>query len=306
MMRRSLIYLASFLLFAMLGSGSLLFAAEKGSQAAGPKSAVATEQNTEGPGYAGAEACATCHEAVVKGLARNPHSKLALEHEGQGITCESCHGPGKAHIDGGGDVTKIFRFTQATPKQVDEKCLGCHEGKHANFDRSAHGEAKVSCADCHSVHKSEAPLHLLKVSQPTLCYTCHSDVKPDFSKPFHHKVDEGVMNCSDCHNPHGTFQKKALKTASQNDQVCVKCHSEAAGPFVFEHPPVKAEGCDTCHTPHGSPNARLLTRSNINSLCFQCHAAPSGPAHNQAVQYQACTVCHTQVHGSNASFVFFK
>lgn len=54
-------------------------------------------------------------------LIRN--SKLALMHGGKGITCESCHGPAQAHVESGGDVAKIFRFTTATSKQVDEKCL---------------------------------------------------------------------------------------------------------------------------------------------------------------------------------------
>ena len=33
---------------------------------------------------------------------------------------------------------------------------------------------------------------------------------------------------------------------------------------------------------------------------------PIGPAHNQALQYQSCTICHTDVHGSNVSPVLFK
>jgi len=33
--------------------------------------------------------------------------------------------------------------------------------------------------------------------------------------------------------------------------------------------------------------------------------APIGPAHNQATQYQSCTICHTDVHGSNVSAVLF-
>ena len=67
---------------------------------------------------------------------------------------------------------------------------------------------------CHSIHAFKDQAHLLKASQPTLCYGCHTDVKPDFSKPFHHKVEEGLMSCSDCHNPHGTFQKKGLKSSA--------------------------------------------------------------------------------------------
>lgn len=272
--------------------------------------------HTEAPNasnYVGSDTCVTCHADVVKNFSSNPHSRLALAHGGKGVTCESCHGPGKAHVESGGDVTKIFQFTKATSKEVDDKCLGCHAAAHPNFERSAHGKAGVSCLSCHSVHAFGSEAHLLKASQPKLCYTCHTDVKPAFAQPFHHKVDEGLMKCSDCHDPHGTFQGTQLKSAANQDAVCTKCHTETAGPFVYEHPVVKTEGCTSCHSPHGSPNPRLLNVSNVNTLCLQCHSAsinfkPDGiPSfHNQATQYQACTVCHTQVHGSNASDVFFK
>ena len=29
--------------------------------------------------------------------------------------------------------------------------------------------------------------------------------------PFHHKVNEGLVKCSDCHDVHGTFEKSNLK-----------------------------------------------------------------------------------------------
>ncbi len=294
-------------------SGPLAHAKDAPKQAAAKQAAPAAPEAANPADFAGSEACETCHADIAKGFDSNPHTRIAHMHGGNAATCEGCHGPGKAHVDSGGDATKIFRFTKATPDQIDEKCLTCHKGNHANFPRSAHGEANVSCTNCHSVHAFKEEAHLLKASQPALCYGCHTDVKPDFAKPFHHKVDEGLMNCSDCHNPHGTFQKKGLKSSTFQDAVCVKCHTETAGPFVFEHPPVKVEGCTSCHSPHGSQNARLLAKSNVNTLCLQCHtvndnfSAPEIPSfHNQAVQYQACTICHTQVHGSNASAVFFK
>ncbi len=54
------------------------------------------------------------------------------------------------------------------------------------------------------------------------------------------------------------------------------------GPFVFEHAPVKAEGCMACHTPHGSQNPRLLNMPNVNVLCNQCHSAvAAGTVHGQ-------------------------
>jgi len=261
----------------------------------------------------GSETCASCHEDISKKFAGNPHSRLAMLHGGKGVTCESCHGPGREHVEGGGDIEKILRFSKMTPKATDEKCLECHAAAHPNFERSAHGDAGVSCTSCHSVHAPEGEASLLKVSQPKLCYTCHTDVKPAFSQPFHHKVDEGLINCSDCHDPHGTFKDKGLHSSVAGDAICVKCHTEAAGPFVYEHPPIRTDGCTFCHSPHGSPNPRLLTRNNVNSLCLQCHSAsmnftaPGIPSfHNQARQYQACTVCHVQIHGSNADSVYFK
>ena len=117
----------------------------------------------------------------------------------------------------------------------------------------------------------------------------------------------------DCHNPHGTSQAKQLRTTSTQDIVCFKCHTDKEGPFVYEHQPVKIEGCTSCHIPHGSSNPKLLKRSQINILCLECHSltvdagAPTLPTfHNQAQKYQACTLCHTQIHGSNFDPTFFK
>ena len=217
-------------------------------------------------------------------------------------------------MDAGGDVTKILNPAKATAKEVDTQCLSCHQGKHANFERTAHGENNVSCVTCHSVHHTDDKEQLLKAAEPKLCFQCHTDTKSQFNMPFHHKVEEGLLKCSDCHDPHGTFDKKNLRTSAQMDAVCTKCHTETAGPFVYEHDVVRTEGCTACHFAHGGPNPRLLNRANVNTICLQCHSPstnfttgePIGPAHNQAVQYQSCTICHTSIHGSNVSAVFFN
>ena len=122
------------------------------------------------------------------------------------------------------------------------------------------------------------------------------------------------MQCNDCHNPHGTGTVRQLRTMPSGDAICYKCHVDKQGPFVYEHVPMKTEGCTSCHSPHGSTNPRLLNVMPVNMLCLQCHTfstqltagGPSGPAHNQSAKYQACTMCHTQIHGSNFSTVFFK
>lgn len=290
-------------------------ASQPGQQASAPQTPPSATAGA--PGYVGSDTCITCHAEIGKNFASNPHSKLSLMHSGKGITCESCHGPGQAHVEGGGDITKIFLPSKATAKETNATCLGCHAGVHPNFERSPHAKAGLSCISCHSVHAAQTEESLLKLPQPTLCYTCHTDVKPAFSQAFHHQVDEGLMKCSDCHDVHGTFQNTQLKSTADQNLICTKCHTETAGPFAYEHPVVKTEGCLSCHSPHGSPNPRMLNVSNVNTLCLQCHSetnlsafphavSPTGPAHNQAAQYVSCTTCHTQIHGSNASAIYFK
>jgi predicted CXXCH cytochrome family protein len=251
--------------------------------------------------------------------------------------CESCHGPGKAHIEEG-DPKKIISFKNKSPKETSETCLGCHAGReeHNNFRRGEHWRNDIGCMDCHTAHSPEtgrqlaasnvfvspanaqkpgiSSVKLLKNSQPQLCLSCHSEVKHQFNLPFHHKVLEGAMKCSDCHNPHGGFELKQTRLATGADATCIKCHVDKQGPFVYEHAPVKTEGCVACHTPHGSSNPRLLITSRVAQLCLTCHSVahgvgaeePAGPQHNQNAQYANCTNCHIKIHGSRTSPVFFR
>jgi DmsE family decaheme c-type cytochrome len=290
--------------------GSIACASAMGAPA--PKAKPADTQAKAAPSgdFVGAETCAGCHEEVTKKFADNPHTKMAEMHGSKGVTCENCHGAGKAHVEGGGDTSKIFNPAKASTKEVDAKCLSCHAGAHPNFDRSPHAKANVGCISCHSVHNSKDKAQLLKTSQPALCFQCHSDVKPSFGMPFHHKVEEGLVKCSDCHDVHGSFSRANLKSTADQNAVCTKCHTEVRGPFVFEHAPVRAEGCTSCHTPHGSQNARLLNMPSINTLCNQCHSpVAAATVHGMdagSASSTPCISCHTMIHGSNVSQAFIR
>jgi len=269
--------------------------------------------------FVSADTCKSCHEhaAASDSYDHGPHWKT--ERDARGVSwqgCEACHGPGKAHVDSQGDKSKIIRFSELTAEKASRICLDCHENGADNtaFAHSRHLSAGVGCTSCHSEHKTQTPLKQSKADEPKLCYSCHLETRPEFSKPFHDPVNEGLVQCSDCHNPHGGSLPKLLRTSGAQDQVCFKCHAEKSGPFVFEHAPVKTEGCMVCHTQvHGSSNPRLLSRSNINLLCLECHTVTPGSLagqppgfHNQAQKYQACTMCHTQIHGSNVDRNFLR
>ena len=260
--------------------------------------------------YVGADVCKTCHEDLYKNsFEGTPHFQTTLK-DGHG--CESCHGPGSEHVAGGGDKTKIVTFTDLSRQQSSARCLSCHgdSRKQRHFSSSSHASNDVGCLDCHSPHKSKEPQHLLVRAEPELCYGCHVTAKADFSKPYHHRVNEGLVGCDDCHNVHGTTTIRQLKAKPNGDAVCFQCHVDKQGPFVYEHVPVKTEGCTACHTPHGSTNPRFLRVSQVNLMCLQCHTfpvqSPQGPSHNQSAKYQACTMCHTAIHGSNVDPAFFR
>ena len=258
--------------------------------------------------YAGSDTCKTCHEEMFKGFEASPHWLTTQEtnttHGARG--CESCHGPSKEHAESA-DPEKAGSFKKLTAEETSKRCLQCHEGKmeQHEFLRSTHLENGVGCANCHSVHDSKKE-YLLISKQPELCYSCHREQKADFQKTYRHRVNEGLIKCTDCHNAHGTLKDRQVRAAPNQDLVCTKCHADKRGPFVFEHEPVRTEGCTACHTPHSSVYPRMLLTARINTLCLQCHEQiPTGP-HPQNAARQSCIICHVSIHGSNVSNIFFK
>lgn len=273
-----------------------------------PQAAAAAPQ----VGYAGSDKCIVCHadkgdsmKATAHGQAKNPRSPEATH------GCESCHGPGQAHID---DDAKghIRKFGKIKPEEINETCLSCHNrGTHAGWEGSAHERRDLSCTTCHSVHSPKSVENQLnKPAETQVCATCHRlQVTKTERAVAHMPVREGKLSCSSCHNPHGSISNvKQLKTGNSVNELCTTCHAEMRGPMLWEHAPVR-ENCTTCHDPHGSSNDRMLV-VRMPMLCQRCHVASSHPSSvydNNAITVKksnrmfgrSCVNCHSNIHGSN-------
>lgn len=272
--------------------------------------------------YVGSETCITCHEDEERRFKNTimgkimAHPRNSLEAKG----CESCHGPGRAHVEaGGGKDTIPIRFGKDSPNSVAEQnavCEECHSrGLHQFWKGSPHESRGLACVDCHQVKQElrvalswdaryNAPLTEnkgVKKSQPELCLQCHQMRRAQLQRSSHMPYREGKVTCTSCHNPHGTPNPNQLIQSTTNEN-CLSCHTERRGPFLWEHPPVM-ENCANCHEPHGTNNPQLL-KVRMPRVCDSCHDSSRHPTQPQSLSSiknfnRGCTNCHSYIHGSN-------
>ncbi len=248
------------------------------------------------------ENCLECHAWENDGMAQSLHGRVLWhrEREGKGAYCRACH-RGDPHRD-------------PLPTGA-EVCLDCHRdpsrvGLRAHRDEtawhgSAHPGAGLACVTCHDVHERQPVVvdglegrKNLRVAQTKLCTGCHAVRTSQFRQFSHHTVGEGLLACTDCHNPHGSPTQAPSLLHTGNRALCTGCHAGKEGPFLLEHAPVTgdlAEGCVTCHDPHGA-NLPSLLKQQGRALCAQCHTDRFN--HNPGLSCYA-SGCHTGVHGTN-------
>ena len=259
--------------------------------------------------YVGAETCMGCHFDKAESFSKTLMGRVFLKNPRtaqEKLGCEGCHGPGSEHVAaGGGRNHAIVSFRTDSPlplKQRNDVCLGCHEDSHRTYwTGSQHQRRGLACTNCHQVHQ-EHNSRFVKATEIETCFQCHKDKRAKLMRFSRHPLAEGKMECSSCHNPHGSPNPKLLVQASVNE-TCYQCHADKRGPFLWEHAPVR-ENCATCHDPHGTSNFSML-KTQVPRLCQQCHAEPRHPSEPQNplsrfAFNRGCTNCHGAIHGSNS------
>lgn len=202
------------------------------------------------------------------------------------VQCESCHGPGLAH------VTNPDASQPLAPLRVDTAltvgCGECHSGAHHPFveewRHSAHGRVQASAAgraECQGCHTGEDALRAWGVD---VTYAERDTVLAGSQAGTAHLS----ITCGVCHDPHSARIDKQLRFAidvpSEEENLCMKCHHKRGtpdpttfrgphspeGPVLLGYagwwPPTMTFPLDTIEATHGSArNPRLCAGCHVNA-----------------------------------------
>jgi tetratricopeptide (TPR) repeat protein len=159
--------------------------------------------------------CFRCHSTGPVTLAAN----YKVTPSELGVRCESCHGPGSAHIQQSGAPGTIQNPKRLTPTELNLLCGACHR-QASDLDH------ETDWTNPWNVRHQPSYLHR------AACF----------------RNSNGKLSCLTCHDPHGPLNK----TASFYDSRCASCHKS-----VIHKTAIASRSCVSCHMPQVRTSATL-------------------------------------------------
>lgn len=208
----------------------------------------------------------------------------------------------------------IFLIIVSIPSfsSTDEECLVCHgdpdlkkNGKplfvaRAKFQSSIHGEAGLSCIDCHSDLKGIEDFPHPEKLKAVNCGECHEKIAKKFMESIHNlapiKKAPLLVSCADCHGKHDIKSKDDISSRVHPlniTRTCEKCHLEKVKSprgvkFIKQYEKsihfkalekaglIVSANCSHCHGAHDIKGVldslSRVSRRNIIRTCGKCHA----------------------------------
>ncbi len=238
--------------------------------------------------------CQECHGSQIQVSFDRTTGKYLTRYASLAINCESCHGPGKKHVE----LVQSGKFGESAG-------IGVKSLSTLNKDESI-----GVCFQCHAVKDVLARGYLsgkrledyYALKFPTLGdRPLHPDGRVrTFSYQENHLFSDcyvnGSMTCVDCHDPHSQGYRDVHRNPLPDrfdDRQCTGCHSSKLESVEqHSHHPQQSPGsrCVNCHMPYlqhpevgnqirfarsdhtiSIPRTLFDESQGIESACKQCH-----------------------------------
>ena len=230
-----------------------------------------------------ADLCASCHAVSEVGNSNEAAGgwPATRDRRYQSVQCESCHGPGEAHVRNPNDATAtaMLASINAGP-DMNGTCAECHSGAHhpyvEEWEVSGHGTAVASAAartECQGCHEGKAAMAAMGALGE-----------------YKEKGTTGVLpiTCTVCHDPHRADNAKQLRYSinvpNEEENLCMRCHHKRGGPELTGN-----------RGPHSPEGPMLLGEAgwwpptmqiDTNTLILSTHGSERNP--------RMCAGCHMQ------------
>lgn len=229
--------------------------------------------------------CAGCHSTGV-----DVGTKTWTE---QNITCESCHGPGKAHSTEP-KVDNIVNPARLSTERSMDVCLACHQAGRPAGEEYAWAvgyQPGKKLSDYYKAFEHEP-------GKETVEYwsngTAHKNRVQ--GNTFSQSVMCGAgLQCSNCHDAHGSRNVSMTTKSASTNALCLSCHGpgKQAGPdykSITEHthhaPNSTGSQCISCHMPKTGANS-VGAESRDHTFKFVAPLASVGKS-----DPNSCNLCH--------------
>jgi tetratricopeptide (TPR) repeat protein len=236
--------------------------------------------------------CARCHSTNLQKNYDTDADSYHTEYSSINVSCETCHGPGKLHIEyvEGGDYKKGRKIAGS---YLD---LGKKSGQLAEINSCTPCHARLTEISSHHVHSIELMDNFIPEIPTTEHYYADGQANDEdfnYTSFAQSKMFRRGVKCSNCHEPH------SAKMLFPGNQLCLQCHKKTYDDPGHTFHPVGGAGaeCRNCHMPgkfymgndfrydhtFRVPRPDLSVKYGTPNACINCHKEKTNQWASEAI-----------------------
>ena len=228
--------------------------------------------------------CAECHSTNLQKGYDVQMDVYNTTYDVLTVSCESCHGPGKNHID----------YTNSESYKKGEKVvhsyikLGRNSGQMAQINTCMPCHSVQNSVDANKLNSSELMDDYVPMVPTTERYFADGQIKEEdynYASFLQSKMFTRGIKCGNCHNVHSG------KLVLAGNKTCMQCHTPNYDSPTHTNHAINTAGaeCKNCHAPgklymvndlrhdHSFrvPRPDLSVKYGTPNACNNCHSAKS-------------------------------